>query len=221
MAYSLELKQKAINLRKKGCSIKEVARILEIAQSTSSLWLRDVTLDKKAEERLKKRKIYGQYKAHQTQKIKRLQKREKYQTEALSLLRNNYFSTSTKKLLCAFLFWAEGGKNGSCVHFVNSDPKMIATFLKLLRTSFAINENKFRASIHVHEYHNETELRQFWSKVANIPLNQFNKSYKKQHTKKRKRPGYMGCFVLRYYDYKIALQLRSLYNMYSDRILGV
>lgn len=221
MAYPLPVKEKAIKLRKKGYSIKEVAKKMKIAKSTSSLWLRNVVLNKKAEQRLEKRRIYGQYKAHQTQKLKRIQKRMMYEKRALDLLRHNHFSNCTNKLLCALLYWAEGAKDNSHVHFVNSDPKMITTFLELLRCSFAIQEEKFRACLHVHEYHNEPELKKAWSKFTKIPISQFNKSYKKPHTKKRKRPGYMGCLALRYYDRKIALELSSLYNMYSSKIIGV
>ena len=42
----IEIKEKAFGLRKKGYSIKEIAKKLNIAQSTSSLWVRDIELNK-------------------------------------------------------------------------------------------------------------------------------------------------------------------------------
>ncbi len=89
---------------------------------------------------------------------------------------------------------------------------MIATFMLSLRKSFQVNEHKFRALVHIHEYHNEEQVKQFWSKISRISLSQFSKSYLKPHTKKRIRPDYRGSLRIRYYDAKIALELRSIYN---------
>ena len=73
------------------------------------------------------------------------------------------------KLLASFLLWTEGSKSArSYISFINSDPLMIRTFLTLLRKSFSLNESKFRALMHLHEYHKEQQQMIFWSKVANI-----------------------------------------------------
>jgi hypothetical protein len=221
MAYTLEVKEKAIALRKRGYSIKEVAEEIRIAKSTSSLWLRDVKLGKGALDRLRKRKIYGQYKAHQTQKLKREKKQEKINKKALRNLSKLRQHRVLYKLLCSVLFWAEGSKDTSQVTFVNSNPRMVATFVRLLRFSFPLEETKFRAFVHIHEYHDELKMMNFWSKVTGIPLSQFTKSYKKPNTKKRKRIGYKGCVVVRYYDSKVALELNAYYNTYAVKILGV
>ncbi len=50
--HSRELKEKAISLRKQGYSIKEIAAELNIAQSTSSLWLSNIILNSTAQKRL-------------------------------------------------------------------------------------------------------------------------------------------------------------------------
>lgn len=124
------------------------------------------------------------------------------------------------KLLASFLFWTEGGKStDGYVFFINSDPKMFSLFVYLLRHSFNIDESKFRAMIHIHEYHNNKQLH-FWSSLTDIPINQFSKSYLKPHTGKRKRQNYQGCIRIRirYYDHKIALELRSLYNTFVNKL---
>lgn len=221
MAYPLEFKEKAVNLRKRGYSIKEVAKTMDISQSTSSHWLRDIKLNKKARERLKKRRLIGQYKAHLTQKIKRQEKTEKFKDKAAETLSGIRFNTSIIKLLCSILFWTEGAKSTSHITFVNSDPNMVATFTKLLRLSFEVDEKKFRALVHIHEYHNDKEIKKFWSKISGIPLSQFNKSYQKPHTQKRKRKDYKGCLVVRYYDYRIALELNMIYNVFATNTIGV
>lgn len=96
---------------------------------------------------------------------------------------------------------------------------MVKTFLKLLRSTFILDEKKFRALVHIHEYHNEKEIKAFWSKVTGIPLTQFNKSYLKTHTKKIIRKNYKGTISIRYYDYKIALELSFIYNIFAKKLI--
>ncbi len=95
---------------------------------------------------------------------------------------------------------------------MNSDPNLIELFMKLIRLSFDLDEKKFRAMVHIHNYHNNDEVIKYWSAITNIPKLQFSKSYLKQNTEKRIRDGYMGCLRIRYYDYRIALELRAYYN---------
>ncbi len=221
MSYPIEIKEKARILRTKGHSLNEISRVLKIYKSTASMWLKDVKLDQKAQERLRKRHQLGQYKAIQTAKIKRdLMKNEidKISTDSIKKIELN---KELFKLLCSFLFWTEGGKStDSYVYFTNSDPKMVTTFVKLIRNSYKLDESKFRVLIHIHEYHDESGIKDFWSKITNIPLTQFSKSYKKSNTGKRIRNNYMGTIRIRYYDYKIALELRSLYNTFV-RVIGL
>ena len=61
-AVSDKIKKEAFNLRKKGYSLGEISDKLHIAKSTSSLWLRNVSLEAKAIKRLNSRKKLGQRK---------------------------------------------------------------------------------------------------------------------------------------------------------------
>ena len=46
---------------------------------------------------------------------------------------------------------------------MNSDPMMIAVFMNQLRSSFDLDENKLRALVHIHDYNNDNEIKEFWS----------------------------------------------------------
>ncbi|MFH1864223.1 MAG: helix-turn-helix domain-containing protein, partial [bacterium] len=153
MAYSIKTKEEAISLRKKGYSIREIADFLGIALSTSSTWLHNIQLNKRAENRLKKRRIFGQHNARKTALIKRGKMLATLNQSTIKEINNIRVTQQLSKLLCSFLFWTEGSKDNSLVSFSNSDPKMIKTFMYLLRKSFKINETKFRVLIHIHEYH--------------------------------------------------------------------
>ncbi len=217
MAYPIELKYQAISLRKKGFSLKEVAEELKIAKSTASIWLQNINLNKKAQERLKKRRILGQYKSRLIKKTQSENLIKRYHSQAYQEISKINFNKNIYKLLCSFLYWCEGAKlNNTHIRFINSDPKMIKTFLALLRKSFELEEKKFRALIHLHEYHNEKKQKKFWTKITGIPPRQFNRSYHKPNTKKRIRDNYPGCLAIYYYDHKIAKELAALYNSFAE-----
>ncbi len=122
------------------------------------------------------------------------------------------------KILASTMYWAEGGKEKSFLAFVNSDPAMIKSYLKALRKGFKLDESKFRCLIHIHEYHNEEMIKNFWSNITDIPLSQFSKSYLKPHTSKRVHNDYKGCIRIRYYDSMIAAEIRMIYNMLPKRM---
>ena len=112
------------------------------------------------------------------------------------------------KIILAMIYYCEGVKNTrSSLIFINSDPQLIRSFLKLLRRAFIVDESKFRVCLHLHSYHNQDKQISFWSKITHIPKGQFIKPYIKNHTGIRKREGYQGCASIRYHDTNLSRQL--------------
>jgi len=46
-------------------------------------------------------------------------------------------------------------------------------------------------------------------------LSQFQKSFQKQNSGKRKHEDYQGCIAVTYYDAKIAKELEAIYNAFT------
>ena len=219
MAYDIKVKEKAISLRKQGLSLGEISRAVKIAKSTASTWTSKIAIDQLAIDILDSKRLKAWQAGLQVLK----QKRDRYKNEIAEAAKLDLsainFNKQICKLLCSIFIWTEGSKlYGSYVGFMNSDPVMISTFLTLFRKSFVLDETKFRCLVHIHEYHQDQETKKFWSKVTKIPINQFSKSYLKPHTKKRIREGYSGSLSIRYYDYKIALQLKATYNQFAQSL---
>ena len=63
MSYPIQIKDKSETSQSKGYSIREIAKLLAIAQGTASVWSESVILDTSAKLRLQKRRIFGQYKS--------------------------------------------------------------------------------------------------------------------------------------------------------------
>ncbi|MEK7172345.1 MAG: helix-turn-helix domain-containing protein [Patescibacteria group bacterium] len=214
------LKQKAISMRKEGWSIPQISKKLGIAKSTASLWVSKIPLPQNILDQIKDKELIGREKGLAVMKARRYLAQLQIQDGADKFIKKLKLLNKKNilKLLVAVLFWCEGSKRTSEVRFTNSDPKLVRVFLYTIRKAFNINELKFRALVHLHEYHNKKRQHHFWSTVTGIPLNQFTKPYLKPHTGKRKRDNYQGCISIRYADANIAKELKALYYSLAEQI---
>lgn len=214
------LKIIAIQLRKKGYLYSEIAKELQVAKSTAYTWTSSIELDNNqaviAAEKLRSAQVKN-IKNLAALKITRNEQRNRLiRKNAVSIISKARLNINHKRLLCSVLFWCEGGKNtDSGIRFINSDPIMIKTFLWLLRTSFKLDERKFRALIHLHDYHDETKQLQYWSSITQIPASQFNRPYRKPHTGQNIREGYPGCISIRYLDSSLGKLLKMIYSEFG------
>lgn len=206
-----EMKE-AICLRSQGYSLNEVAEQLKVSKASVSVWVRDVVLSKRARERIEMKRHEARVKAAKTNHGRTEAHLKDAATAADFTVSSLRFDAKLMGVICALLYWCEGEKtkNDKTLTFANSDPRLVATFLHLLRKGFELDERKFRVCLHLHDYHKEKVQKQFWSRKTGIPITQFLKTYHKQHTGKRTREGYAGCASIRYYDTRIARQLQAL-----------
>ncbi len=213
---------RAKKLRSKGYSLKEISEELNISKSTASLWFRDFKLSPLALNRLEKRRYLGRVRASETKRKKRERFEKLLREKALKLITSTDITKNHLRLFCALLFWCEGTKDTrGGIYFSNSDPSLVGTFLKLLRSSFNIQEEKLRVSLHLHEYHSPQKQILFWSKITGIPTSQFIKPYQKPHTGKRVKKDYPGCVSIRYFDSLLARELSALAQEMLDKYGGV
>ena len=220
--YPVELKERALNLRKRGYSVKEIAQNLNVAKGTSSLWVRDVVLGAAAQKRLHQRRLLGYYKAALRWGDKKLREETLQKRFAQQITANISINQDSCALYTALLFWCEGGKmERGTLRIINSDPQLISTFLFLLRRAFDVREHKFRVRLHLHEYHNDKRQKEFWSKTTRIPIKKFYKTFRKPHTGKRERIGYPGCATVIYHDAQLFRRLKAIYQQFVARCTGV
>ena len=215
----IEIKEQAFRLRTNGYSIKEIADKLHISKGTSSLWLRNVKLNKKAKERLKSRKLSGYYKSSLSWRNKRIRAEKQRTISALKVVNKIKQDPNHLKVYCSLLYWCEGGKTDKYgVRFINSDPDLIRTFLYLFRKAFPVDEKKFRVLLHLHKYHNEKKQKAFWSTVTGISEKQFLKTFHKPNTGKRIKDNYPGCAAIYYYNTEIAREMRTLSKVFANKL---
>lgn len=204
-----DIKLTAIKLRKNGYSIGEIAGKLSISKSTVSVWVRDVILSDKARKRIRLRMDTARIAAGATLSNKRKQREKNAENTAKDLFKDAKLTSQCCYMLAALIYECEGAKTSrSTLEFTNSDPVLIAIFLKLVRTVWKpLDESKFRVVMHLHSYHNESEEKKFWAHITGIPEVQFLKTFKKTESGNVNRKNYRGCVQIKYFDVNIKRML--------------
>jgi DNA-binding transcriptional ArsR family regulator len=180
-----KLKLKAIELRKKGLSYGEIKKKLNVAKSTLSYWLKSIPLTPEQKARLYTKKILILARGPQSQKERRKREIEKIIKEAEKEIQFP-ISFEAYRILGAFLYWAEGRKTDG-FSFSNSDPYFVLFMVRWLKRVFGISPNFLKAWLNIYPQQNELELKQFWSQLTGIPLENFGKSYIKPPNKNYKK----------------------------------
>jgi len=172
-------KIKAQKLRRRGQSIKEIAKKLKISKSTVSIWCRGIQLTEEQIARLDKRRLKGGYKGRlkgaRIQRERYLKKVDELKKQGLKQIQN----LSKRDLLITGigLYWGEGSKKGSMVRFHNSDPQIICFMIKWFKEILHIPTEKFAMFININEIHKNRldKVKKYWSRLTEVPLKQFRK----------------------------------------------
>jgi predicted transcriptional regulator len=208
------LKESAILFRGKGYSIKEIAKLLEVAQSTVSLWVRDVKLSEKNRKRIEANKIKGRKRAAETNRNKKLQRELRVIRDCEVFKKNTIIERNDAKIYLSLLYWGEGAKTGNRVVITNSDPDLINIFSQLLRKCFKVDDSKMRGILHLHSYHDEQEMINFWSKCSGVKQDKISVYHKKESGISIKN-GYKGCFSIRYGDVATLQEILLVINRFK------
>jgi|SRR3989344_738345 len=200
------LKSKAIKLRKLGKTYSEILKVVPVAKSTLSLWLREVGLSKKQNQKITQKRLDAAWRGGQKRKNDRIVSTTYIQNEAIKEVGN--ISKRELLLMGAMLYWAEGAKEksyrpSSRVDFSNSDSLMIRLFLKWLFDICEVKKNDVKFGIYIHENSKNriNEVRKWWSRETGFGIKCFEYVYFKKHNPltKRKNVGEMYYGNLRVY----------------------
>ena len=90
------------------------------------------------------------------------------------------------------LFWAEGSRQRNSVQLTNSDPEIVAFFVRFLRCHFDLSDETFRVSCNLFSDHavRQREIEDFWLAKLDLPRSCMTKTivnvYSKYSQKKRR-----------------------------------
>lgn len=207
-------KEKALKMRKRGVSLREIEENLGIPRSTLSGWLRNVRLTQKQKLKLKNNWLEGLRNArihavawHNQQKEIRLKEAEEHALRSLSKI--DITNESILELALAMLYLGEGSKSGHTA-LGSSNPEILNFFITGLLQVYKFNLDKIKCELHLRADQNPDEIRKYWSEKLGIPIKNFtNISVDKRTIGRATYPSYKGVCILQCGN--IALQRRLVY----------
>ena len=206
------LKDKAVTLRLKGQSYREISEKLKVAKSTLNGWLKNIEITQKQKQQLDVQWKLGLEKARiRSQLVKKERKVEaihQSQVFAQNLLKSMKLDQPTLELFLAGLYLGDGFKVNGRLGLGNANPQIVHLFLTLIRKLYLINESKLSAEIFARADQNPDILVDYWSRLLDIPKSQFNRTQRDSRAKNPTRPNYFGVCAVNYSD--VVLQRRIL-----------
>ncbi len=221
MRSNIHLKNEAIFLRKAGNSYSQILKKLGLkSKGTLSQWFRDIVLSEAEEEKLEKNKRLaverGLMKFNKNRSESILKENELFRKKGSNAIKQ--ISKRELMIVGASLYWGEGTKaenicSDKIVSFTNSDPTMIAVFLKFARKILNVSEEKIRAGIHIYPNIDPNEARDYWSKITGLPSSKFYIVNQVSRSSKGKRPFnslQYGTVVIKINDRKLFFYIKGM-----------
>lgn len=181
----IDLKKKAIKLRKAGNSYNLIRAQVSVSKSTLSLWLQDIpyTPNKLVQNRIRGSILQAQEWV-QERKHESLESARKEAIKELGIL-----SKRDLYILGIGIYIGEGSKTRNQIRVINSDPQVICLAIRWFEDIFGLNNKHFSITIHLYPDNNIKDAIAFWSKITGIPFTQFGKVQIDKRLKKGRKHG--------------------------------
>ncbi len=212
-------KELAIQLRKKGSSYNEILKLVPVAKSTLSLWLRDIGLSAQQQQFFSEKKRQAQLRGGAARHTDRL---ERTAIEINKAKKSIGSLTKRERLLVgAALYWAEGAKEKAYrpsvrLDFCNSDPEMIRFYVKWIREILLVPDDDILQILHIHKNRLKDieSFTSYWLDITGLKLKNCAKPVIKQHNPKTNRKNLTDT-----YHGLVAIRVRRS-TMLNRRVLG-
>ena len=178
----LNLKEKAINYRKKGYSYNMICNKIGVNKSTLSNWLNKIPFspNKEVIKRIGLAKLKSASFKHNQKMEEILEMKNLAEKELGKITERDLW------LLGIGLYLGEGNKSYEHIRFSNSDPETIKIIIAWFKKVCNLKNKNLNPFIHVYPDNNVEETINYWSKTTGIPKNQFGKTYIDKRTNKSK-----------------------------------
>ena len=218
-------KEKAIELRKQGNSIRDIESTLFIPRSTLSVWFKNIELSKDQKERLHQNWLNALVKArekastwHREQKKKRLLEAENRAKETLKNLKLN---KHVLELALAFLYLGEGTKKNVETSIGNTNPLILRFFITILTKIYNLSIDKIKCELHLRADQKHSTEKRYWSRELDLPFKNFTTITIDRRTNgSTTYPNYHGVAVLRCGAVAIQRKLLYLSKLFCEEVIS-
>jgi transposase-like protein len=199
-----DLRSRAIELRRDGWSVNDIASELGVANSTAFQWVRHLPLDRDSERARKKREHSKLMTDAQWAAFRERRDARRAAAHAEAAAAVGVLSDRDLLILGAAIYWCEGAKSkpwrlDEKIQFTNSDPMLVELFLRFLESQGRDRaELTYRVSIH--ESADHAGAVDWWVERLALPRERFMRTTLKRHTPRTNRQNtgedYHGCLVV-------------------------
>jgi transposase len=199
-----DLRAEALELRKQGWSVNDLAVRLGVAKSTAYLWVKHIPLDPDSERAREKqehaaRMIAGRWDEHRADRDRR-----EAEVRAGVAAELGQFNDRDLLIAGALIYMCEGAKSKRWrrhdrLIFINSDPRLHRLFLSFLVTQ-GRPPDSLRYRVHIHETADAEAAGDWWAECLRVPRELFQRPTLKRHNPVTVRfntgEDYHGCLII-------------------------
>lgn len=202
-----DLRDQAVELRRGGATVPEIAETLGVSKSSAYLWTRHLPLDATPEEAAARRSRHSKQVAEARWEPLN-QARDEARAHANAVQESWVGDLSEREvlLLGAVAYWCEGEKakpwrpNSCQIQFINSDPDLVLLFLRYLEVC-GLDRGELNYRLSIHESGDVEAAGRWWAEVVEVPVERFRRPTLKTHNPSTVRHNvgdpYRGCLVIR------------------------
>jgi transposase len=190
-----DLHAKARQLREQGYDYDRIAAELGVSKGSVSLWVRDLPRPERLSyEECRKRAAEGVRRYWEAERPAREAQREA--TRAAAAAEIGALTQYELVIAGAIAYWCEGTKSKphhqqDRVIFINSDPGLIAFFLRFLDAA-GVDRAQVRYRVYIHETADVGAAERYWLEVTGADPAQFHNPTLKRHNPKDRPLEYRG-----------------------------
>lgn len=219
MKARLEDRNKAIELRRKGLSYKEIQTFVKVSKGLLSMWLADLELSqdekKVLEAKLSERKNRGRLNSKILNQTRRLDRERKVAKEAEVIFKKR--KGDPQFLMGLTLFWAQGAKSSPDFNFMSTDTDMIFIMYAWIQRYLSVGKEKVKVRIFVPDGPQVQGFTGFWAKNLGVLENSIAVSREKTRKVGLKiDPYYKGCVRLTVVGVKYKRLMTTWQRLYID-----
>lgn len=201
-----DLRDQAVDLRREGLTVPEIATKLKVSKSTAYLWVRHLPLDETSERAHERRSEHSRRIAEtRWEPLRQKRDADRAATNDAEAAWVGTLSEREVRLLGAVAYWCEGSKakpwrpNQCRVTFINSDPALILLFIRFIE-SFGQHRGALKYRVSIHESADAEAAGRWWADVVGVPFEIFRRPTLKTHNPSTVRYNvgdpYRGCLVI-------------------------
>lgn len=198
------LRREAVELRKQGWSVNDLAERLGVAKSTAWSWVRHIPLDPNSDRARQKQEhaaimIAGRWDAHRAE-------RDRREAEERGRAVADVGEITERDILLggALVYMCEGAKSKPWrrldrLKFINNDPRLHRLFLCFLG-AHGYGSDSLRYRVHIHETADAEAAGDWWAETLGVPRDLFERPTIKRHNPATRRANtgddYHGCLLI-------------------------